>query len=259
MTSQPSGRALRAAIRVGARRIGAERQLEAGYEATLRVLEGPETRRNRRDDERVRLLAAAVLAPDSCCVDVGANVGQLLAVFTELAPRGRHIAYEPVPALRDDLQRRFPQVEVRGAAVTDRCGESGFFIHRRLPSRSSLHPVGYSDRELERIRVPVQSLDEGLPPGFVPRLLKLDVEGAEHLVLRGALHTLRTHRPLVLFEHQRRTASHFGTGPAEIFSLLVHEAGMRIFDMSGRQLSHSELEAAYRRGRRRNFFAAAVR
>lgn len=257
MTGEPLNRRLRELVRHGAQRMRAEDQLDRTYELLRRALERPEARQNRRDDERVHLLAAAVLAGDSSCIDVGANTGQLLTIFTQLAPHGAHIAYEPVPSLRAELARRFPQVDVRGAAVSDHCGESSFFVHRQLPSRSSLRRVGYPDSELEQIRIPVEALDERLPEGFAPRLLKLDVEGAEHLVLRGALNTLRVHRPLVLFEHQKRTASHFGSGPDEIFNLLVDEVGMRIFDMSARgPYSRSELAAAFRTGRRRNFFAA---
>jgi FkbM family methyltransferase len=237
--------------------VGAEARLDRAGHVVGRALECPETRRNRQDDERASMLAAAVLARDSSCLDVGANQGQLLSVFTALAPLGHHIAYEPVPLLRAELARRFPQVDVRGAAVSDHCGESSFFVHRQLPSRSSLRPVGYSDRELEQICVPVESLDERLPRDFAPRLLKLDVEGAEHLVLRGGLAMLRRHRPLVLFEHQKQTASHFRSGPDELFGLLVHQAEMRIFDMSGRgPYSRSEFQAVYESGTRHNFFAA---
>jgi FkbM family methyltransferase len=254
--SRASGPDLRAWVRGAARRVGAERQLLAAYEFAVSARAGRAARRNRLDDQRARLLAAAVLKHDSNCVDVGANEGQLLAVFASLAPNGGHIAFEPVPRLSAELARRFPQVDVRAAAVSDRSGESSFVVHRRLPSRSSLRPVGYDAAETETIRVPVQTLDDSLPPGYVPHLLKVDVEGAEHLVLEGARATLRTHRPVVLFEHQRSTASHYGSGPERIFALLADELEMRIFDLDGEgPYSLDRLTAAYERGDRMNFFA----
>jgi hypothetical protein len=93
----------------------------------------------------------------------------------------------------------------------------------------------------------------------VPHLLKVDVEGAEHLVLRGALGTLTTHRPLVLFEHQKSTASHYGSGPEEMYELLTGEAGMRIFDMDGSgPYTLASFQEAYETGSRWNFLAQAL-
>jgi FkbM family methyltransferase len=203
------------------------------------------------------LLAAAVLGSNSNCVDVGANEGQLLATFSELAPHGRHIAYEPIPRLSAALGRRFPHVDIRTTAVSDFSGESEFVVNKRLPSRSSLRPVGTPAKHAQTIRVPVVTLDSSLPRGYAPRLLKVDVEGAEHLVLEGARETLRVHRPVIVFEHQSTTAPHYGSGPERVFALLVRELGMRIFDMDGAgPYSLPAFRTAFERGTRWNFFAA---
>ncbi len=252
----PAGGGARALVRRTARRAGVEQRLLGAYDVLLSALQPRAARRNRRDDERARVVAAAVLARDSNCVDVGANEGRHLDVFAKLAPEGRHIAYEPVPELRASLARRFPGVDVRGAALSDRSGESPFVVHRRLPSRSSLRPVGYDAADTETIMVPVHTLDDGLPTGYAPHLLKVDVEGAEHLVLQGARRTLTMHRPVILFEHQRRTADYYGTGPDHLFALLVEELEMRIFDLDGEgPYSLSRLQRAYQSGSRWNFFA----
>jgi FkbM family methyltransferase len=242
----------------GARRLGVEPELQRAHAAFLETLAGPAARRNRREDERVRLLAGCALREDANCIDVGANEGKLLAVFAELAPRGRHIAYEPVPALADELQERFPTVDVRRAALSDRRGSADFVVHKRLASRSSLRSVGYPGDETETITVALEDLDSALPAGHRVDLIKIDVEGAEHLVLTGAAQTLRRNRPLVLFEHQRSTAAHYGTGPDEIHDLLAGELGMRIFDMDGEgPYSRERFRETYERGTRWNFFARA--
>jgi FkbM family methyltransferase len=248
---------LRQMVLRAARGLHVDDELSRVYEGYLSLRAGPVARRNARDDELVRLVAASVLREDSNCIDVGANEGALLRYFVELAPRGRHIAYEPVPALADDLERQFPEVEVRRRALSDQAGETSFVVHRELASRSSLRSVGYSSDETEQLTVQVEDLDSSLPEGYVPHLLKVDVEGAEHLVLRGARQTLREHRPLVLFEHQKSTASHYGSGPDELYDLLVDDLGMRIFDMDGSgPYSRERLRGTYESASRWNFFAA---
>ena len=245
-------------VRRAAHGLGVGEQLDHAYEGYLSLRAGATARRNQREDELVRLVAATVLREDSNCIDVGANEGALLRYFAEIAPRGHHIAYEPVPALADALERQFPNVEVRRAAASEAAGETSFVVHKELASRSSMRSVGYSSDETEQLTVRTEDIDLSLPEGYAPRLIKIDVEGAEHLVLRGARETIRAHRPLVLFEHQKSTASHYDSGPDELFDLLAEELGMRIFDMDGSgPYTRQRLRDAYESGSRWNFFAVA--
>jgi FkbM family methyltransferase len=249
---------LRRFVRRAAHGMGVGEQLDHAYEGYISLRAGATARRNQREDELVRLVAASVLREDSNCVDVGANEGALLRYFVDIAPHGRHIAYEPVPALADALERQFPGVEVRRAAACDGVGETSFVVHKELASRSSMRSVGYSSDETEELSVRTEDIDSSLPKGYVPDLLKIDVEGAEHLVLRGARETIRAHRPLVLFEHQKSTASHYSSGPDELFELLAEDLGMRIFDMDGSgPYTRDRLRAAYESASRWNFLAVA--
>jgi FkbM family methyltransferase len=249
---------LRRFVRRAAHGLGVGDHVDHAYEGYMSLRAGATARRNQREDELVRLVAASVLHEDSCCIDVGANEGALLRYFVEVAPHGRHIAYEPVPALADALEQEFPNVEVRRAAASDGVGETSFVVHKELASRSSMRSVGYSSDQTEELTVRTEDIDSSLPEGYVPRVLKIDVEGAEHLVLRGARETIRQHRPLVLFEHQKSTASHYGSGPDELFDLLAEDLGMRIFDMDGSgPYTRQRLRDAYESATRWNFFAVA--
>ena len=58
-------------------------------------------RRNYRDMANLRLYLRLTLQPTDCCIDVGANRGQLLEEFVRLSPGGRHLAFEPVPVLAE--------------------------------------------------------------------------------------------------------------------------------------------------------------
>lgn len=244
----------------GARRLGVEDRLFSAYASVTEFRRDALTRRNLRDDELVQVVAATFLTTGSNCIDVGANEGRILGMLTQIAPAGLHIGYEPVPALADRLEIRFPHADIRRAAVSDEVGETSFVVHKRLASRSSMRSVGYLADETDTIHVPVETLDASLPTGYRPDLIKIDVEGAEWHVLNGARELLREYSPLVLFEHQRATASYYHTGPDDLYSLLVEYAGMRIFDMDGHgPYTRAALHEASETGRRWNFFATAGR
>jgi FkbM family methyltransferase len=189
-----------------------------------------------RDSAMLKRLLAWSLGPESCCIDVGAHTGNVLAEMCRVAPRGRHIAYEPLPHLADRLRSSFPDVDVRCAALSDHAGEASFARVRAAEAWSGLlfRPLpGNAEPDLEEITVRLEVLDDALPPDFVPAVVKIDVEGAEEQVVRGALHTLREHRPIVVFEHGLGSANAYGTEPDDLFRLLVDEAGLRVFDLDG--------------------------
>jgi FkbM family methyltransferase len=180
---------------------------------------------------QLRLLLALTLAEDACCVDVGANIGAVLREIVTVAPFGRHVAYEPLPELATLLAREFPSVEVRHAAASDHAGEATFHRVRGREARSSLDRLDFDDREIDRFTVALEDLDSCLPHDLAPALIKIDVEGAEEQVLRGAARTLATHRPTVVLEHNA-SARYFGTSSQTIHAMLA-AAGLRVFDIDG--------------------------
>lgn len=187
--------------------------------------------RDDRDHRHIRLLLSFLLTPEANCVDVGAYEGLVLAEMVRLAPRGRHIAYEPLPDRAEVLRRRFSGVEVRQCAVSDAARNAVF--HRALehPAYSGLLPPDGDTAQAKSFELRTESLDEALPPGYQPTLVKIDVEGAEEQVLAGAARTLAEHRPTVILEHGA-AARLYGTTTRRIFELLSG-AGLRVFDIDG--------------------------
>jgi FkbM family methyltransferase len=187
----------------------------------------------RSGEDSLRLLLAYVLAEDSDCIDVGAHQGDVLADMVRLAPRGRHLAYEPLPHLAGTLAERFPDVDVRNAALSDAAGETSFVHVVSNPAYSGLRERSYPGHEkLETITVRTERLDDVLPEGMAPAFLKVDVEGAELQVFRGAQETLARFRPVVFFEHGKGAADHYGTRSGDLHDLLSG-AGLRVFDEHG--------------------------
>ena len=234
--------ALRQRVKAGAERLGLSDQLERAWE-----WRHPAARRDRLDNEHLMQLLAFTLRPDSCCVDVGCHQGEILREMVRLAPEGRHVAFEPVPSSHARLASEFPRVDVRQAAASDTDGESEFTVVPDLPSHSGLRERSYPGTpRLEKISVRTERLDSALPEDFAPDFLKVDVEGAELQVFRGALETLRRHRPTVWFEHGAGSSDHYGTTAADVHRLLVGEVGLRIFDADGTgPYSEARFEAVF--------------
>jgi FkbM family methyltransferase len=233
----------RDAARSVSRRLGIEEPARRVWERIE-----PTAKRDRLDNEHLRLLMAFVLREDSNCVDIGAHAGVLLREIVRCAPIGHHIAYEPLPEFADRLRHDFPEVDVRNAAVSNGSGEAQFHRVSHDPMASGLKLR--TDVELgptDTITVRLEKLDDALPSGYVPSLIKIDVEGGERQVLEGAIQTISRHAPIVCFEHGPGAEGEYGTSPEQVYHLLVREAGMRIFDIDGSgPYSESQFVAQYR-------------
>lgn len=217
----------------------------------------PHVQADIRDHERLVGLLEEVLEPDSDCLDIGAHEGAVLREIVRVAPGGRHVAWEPLPAFARRLRARFPGVEVREAALSDETGERAFAHVLDDPGWS-----GFRARPtpgagpVETITVRCERLDDALPGGVRPVLIKIDVEGAEEQVIVGATETLRRHRPVVLFEHGFGSADHYGTTPNRMHELFTGSLGYEIYglDRDG-PYSAERFAEIFASGERVNFVA----
>jgi FkbM family methyltransferase len=241
-------------VRAGAERWGTE--VWRRYPWLQDVIDDPAVKREKADNRSLRLLLLAALRSDSNCVDLGAHRGSVLAQIIEAAPVGRHVAYEPVPELARELVERFPTVDVRQAAAWYREGQSELHHVISAPEYSGLRPQSRVAAEpTNRLLVRTEPLDDALPSDYVPALIKIDVEGAELQVLRGARQLITRHRPLLVLEHTREAAETFGTTP-EALHRLLGELGMTVYDLDGEgPYSVQALREAYDGGTVWNFLA----
>src|SRR5207302_1053062 len=135
--------------------------------------------------------------------DVGANAGTVLREIVRCAPRGHHIAYEPIPDLHGWLVGEFPSVDVRCAALSNRSGASPFSYVTTNSGYSGLRQRTYPGPvEIEMLDVQLERLDD-LPSECAPALIKIDVEGGEREVIEGGIQMIGRHQPIVIFEHER--------------------------------------------------------
>jgi FkbM family methyltransferase len=188
-----------------------------------------------------------VLGKDSNCIDVGANEGTILKDMLKFAPRGEHMAVEPIPHLAGDLTDRFPQVEVLECALSNASGSSTFQLVTNNPGYSGLRRRYYEFGEpvIKEITVQMKTMDDVYPEDRPLDFVKIDVEGAEFLVLEGGKETLKRNRPYIVFEHGRGAAEYYDVRPEQVYDLLVNEIGLQVSVMKdwldgGSSLSREE-------------------
>ena len=195
--------------------------------------------REARDDRAIATLMNRVLTPESTCVDIGANLGRILRMMVDRAPRGRHIAVEAIPELAASLRARFPGVEVHECAAGDETGTTIFHHITNMQGWSGLRPPASAWHtaqgvvlQQEALTLQIRRMDELIPSDCSVRLMKIDVEGAEAAVLRGALTTIRRCRPYLIVEFGETHSQSFGVTPDEMFSLLTIDCGLTVRTLS---------------------------
>lgn len=148
------------------------------------------------------------IRPGDTVWDVGANCGIFTYAAAVLAgAKGRVIAIEADVQCASliDRSRQYRLEEEAPVvlcpfAVSENSGTVQFQLSAYRTAANSLSGFGRFDAGGRQLEVPVFSLDDlrgGLPD---PTVIKIDVEGAEHLVLRGCMETLRQCRPVLVCE-----------------------------------------------------------
>ena len=177
----------------------------------------PELHEIHLETGRINAVVEQVVRPSSNCVDVGCHYGSMLSRFCRLAPQGRHIAFEAIPAKARFLRRKFPEVSIHEVALSDHSGTTKFYINSSETGFSGLAEHGGGP--FEQIDVDCARLDDVVPRDRRFDFLKVDVEGAELFVLRGAIDLLGRDRPTILFECGPSGPVAFGYAPREIYEL----------------------------------------
>jgi FkbM family methyltransferase len=200
------------------------------FSAWLRPPRWPTERLMAHEERCIERLLPLILQPDHNGVDVGSHLGLFLGEFCRLAPRGRHHAFEPIPHKAHWLRRRFPTVEVHEVALGEQPGTASFAYIPNRSGYSGLRFRGEADRDqVVTLEVQVARLDDLLPAEHVVRFIKVDVEGGELGVFRGARRILRQSRPFVLFECYEPAFRHYETTADHVYEALHDDGGLDIY------------------------------
>jgi FkbM family methyltransferase len=165
-------------------------------------------------------------------IDVGANVGLFTVLCADLINNDRTVlSLEPVDSaleyLRANISRNKKEnkVKVYEGVALDKPGHYEMNVIPGMEEYSSLgdliHPE-IGDKISIKKRVHGETIDQlverySLTPGFI----KIDAEGSEHLVFRGASWTLKKYQPVILSELSDNLLNAQGGASADIFQYLA--------------------------------------
>ena len=146
------------------------------------------------------------LSPGDHVIDVGSNLGYyLLLAARRIGSSGRLLGFEPAPGVYEILERNVGRsghknIQVAPWAIGANSGTLQFY-ESEVPNWGSV----FQDSRLQQTRtttVPVKTLDEVVRDtlGFHPKALRMDVEGAELMVLEGAREVLQRYKPCLFIE-----------------------------------------------------------
>lgn len=176
--------------------------------------------------ERTRECVAALVQKDCVIIDVGAHRGLYTIWFAHRVGRGGEVhAFEPNPGFHPRLAAiddHFRQVRFHPTGLWCKAGVMELYIphldHEPVSSLGRLSLEGqFRDVRHDVVEVTTERLDDVFFER-PPRLLKIDVEGQELEVLKGATRVLRDAAPVVLVEVEQR---HRDGDVQEVFDYLA--------------------------------------
>lgn len=167
-----------------------------------------------------------LLRPGSVTIDVGANYGIYSATAARFSgDQGVVYAFEPslhaFSVLVMNSERNAPsRINMERLAVASITGAGQLSVHRDS-SRNVLRRAGELGGQTESVHC--IELDRYIAEKQLTRvdLIKVDVEGAEELVLRGAAETIDRFRPVIIFEVNPDGARRLGLQESGAWNLLA--------------------------------------
>ena len=220
----------------------------AGWDAAYADILG---RYQIRDGQRAivnNLLSHVLTQQGHLVLDIGANDGGFTRAVQGHANVSKVIAFEPIRRLADQLSTEFrshPKVRVEPMAIGEECGTAELRVVEAEPGLSSLLPLRrdyqYFGKDFDQNTQTLETVQVTTIDAYVRRhrlldsydriALKVDTQGFEYPVLRGARETLSSGRvQSILIEVMAVDKYEGAKDYQEIFEFL-HESRFRLFDL----------------------------
>lgn len=221
---------------------------------------------NLKYDRLTKKIMKNNLSKDSNCIDVGCHKGEILDLMLLYAPQGKHTAFEPIPNMFTNLKEKYAsKVNVFPFALSDFHGKTSFQWVKNAPAYSGIKKRMYaiSNPEIEELEVEVRLLDDVVSSDHRIHFVKIDVEGGEFGVFKGAQSLLSENKPIILFECGKGASDYYGTKPLEIYNFITQNIGLSIYTLErfckkASPLSLDEFESVYE-SNKEYYFVASVK
>jgi len=175
------------------------------------------------------------ISKDDLIIDIGAHAGSWSVPLSELVPNGHVYAFEALPYYCDVLRPLLgwlgkSNITVLNYAILDKCGKTSmtYATENNTKLTGQTHITSAKDINSKKLTVEGITLDH-----FVYEIddlssknisfIKIDVEGAEYLAIKGANKVICRNRPLLLVEVVNKFCSNYGNSAA---TLINHMKGM---------------------------------
>jgi FkbM family methyltransferase len=182
----------------------------------------------------------ALGVPEPRVVDVGANIGDTALLLARFAPGARVLCIEGNDCFMADLETNLAQV-TGVTAVKAILAERSASVRGRFAMRQNHGGTAHITLDEAGDLLKTQTLDDLLasyPEFRGPHAIKIDTDGFDPSILRGARRTLTDARPVVFYEwdpYSYRMAGENDVGHAEFLMELAYERFL-IFTNSGQPL-----------------------
>jgi FkbM family methyltransferase len=170
------------------------------------------------------------LTSEMTLADVGANIGEITLLAAKRLSKGRVLAFEPTPRVFAQLERNvafnnFSSVELFNYGLYDQTASLPVYalddhpFGTRNDGVTSLFSAGNDRTET---LVPLRKFDDVASELGLARLdvMKIDVEGAEWMVLRGAENSIKKFRPAIIAEISAYKFRRAGYTPEDLLGYL---------------------------------------
>lgn len=191
--------------------------------------------KNLKYDRLSKEIMSKVITKNSNCIDIGCHKGEILDLMINYAPEGNHIAFEPIPSFYNNLVNKYKNIaKIYPFALSEKQGTSSFQYVKNAPAYSGIKKRKYDIKnpEIEEVKIKIETLDNLVDKNTTVDFIKLDVEGAEFNVLKGAKNTIQNNSPYIVFEFGLGASDYYNTKPEDIYNYLVEECNFQIFNLS---------------------------
>jgi FkbM family methyltransferase len=196
-------------------------------------------------DRKITWICRKLLRKGDCFLDVGANMGEVgMYAAKFVGPSGQVHFFEPQPKLAGCIRvsaelNGFKHAFIHEVALSGRDGEACLSVPGGNTGMGSLENQGSADSTCVTVQTrnaTAYLAELNLPP---VRVMKIDVEGHEETLLRGAFDFFKSNRPTaIVFESHDNGEPFFGRGAVKI----MYSLGYNFFQIRQKPLFRVQLK-----------------